>query len=43
MSRPPPRLSEPPKRAPVYHWWPMIMAVLVVLAAMILALLTGAH
>jgi len=37
MSRPPPWLSEPPKRAPDYRWWPMIMAVLAVIAAMILA------
>jgi hypothetical protein len=41
MSRPPPWLSEPPKRAPDYRWWPMIMAVLAVIAAMILALLTA--
>ena len=47
MTRLPSRLGgappEPPKRSPVYQWWPMIMAVLAVLAAIILALLTGSH
>jgi hypothetical protein len=47
MTRPPSRLGgappEPPKRSPVYQGWPMIMAVLAVLAAIILALLTGSH
>jgi hypothetical protein len=38
--QPPP---EPPKRSPDYQLWPMIMAVLAGLAAMILALLSGSH
>jgi len=48
MTRPPPSHladppPEPPKRSPVYHWWPMIMAVLAGLGAIIFALLTGSH